>query len=48
MSDTASSSGPPPPEPDDGRSPFERFEDVLRKVVSVPKSEIPKKRDRER
>jgi hypothetical protein len=48
MSDTASSSGQPPPEPDDGRSPFERFEDVLRKVVSVPKSELPKKRDRER
>lgn len=48
MSDTASSSGQPPPEPDDGRSPFERFEDVLRKVVSVPKSQLPKKRDRER
>lgn len=38
----------PSPQPDDPRTPFQRFEDVLRKVVSVPKSEIPKKRDKER
>jgi hypothetical protein len=30
--------------PDDQRTPFERFEDVLRKVVAVPKSEIDRKR----
>jgi hypothetical protein len=45
MSDDPASRPDPPP---DGRTPFERFEDVLRKVVSVPKSEIPKKRDTDR
>jgi hypothetical protein len=49
MSDDPSSRSPDPePAGGDDRTPFERFEDVLRKVVSVPKSEIPKKRDRER
>jgi len=28
------------PDQDDGKTPFERFEDVLRKVVTVPKSEV--------
>lgn len=46
MSDDPASSRPEPP-PDE-RTPFERFEDVLRKVVSVPKSEIDKKRRSER
>ena len=49
MSDDASaSSSQPPPDPQNERTPFERFEDVLRKVVSVPKSEIDKHRHRER
>jgi hypothetical protein len=41
-SDPASSPTQPPD--DDSRTPFERFEDVLRKVVSVPKSEVDKRR----
>jgi hypothetical protein len=28
------------PEPADGRTPFERFEDLARKVVGVPKAEV--------
>jgi hypothetical protein len=28
------------PEPDDERSEFERFEDAVRKIVKVPKSEV--------
>jgi hypothetical protein len=33
----------PMPEPD-ARTPFERFEDLTRKLVRVPKSEIDEKR----
>lgn len=39
--------GSPPSEPDE-RTPFERFEDVLRKVVSVPKSAVDAERERHR
>jgi hypothetical protein len=28
------------PEPDDRRTPFERFEDLTRRIVAVPKSEV--------
>jgi hypothetical protein len=42
MSDDPASRSPDP-KPDD-RTPFQRFEDVLRKVVAVPKSEVDKKR----
>ena len=43
MSDDPASSSRPDP-PSDERTPFERFEDVLRKVVTVPKSEVDKRR----
>ncbi len=49
MTDDPASSGPEQPPPnDDGRTPFDRFEDVLRKVVSVPKSEVDEKRHQHR
>jgi len=47
MSDDPASRSPDPT-PDDPRTPFRRFEDVLRKVVAVPKSEVDKKRRSER
>ena len=34
----------PDPDSEDTRSPFERFEDLVRRVVAVPKSEIDNKR----
>lgn len=48
MTDKPTGRSPDPRPPDGERSPFERFEDVLRKVVAVPKSEIDKKRRTER
>jgi hypothetical protein len=30
----------PPPDPDDPRTPFQRFEDLARRVIRVPKSEV--------
>jgi hypothetical protein len=30
--------------PDDGRTPFERFEDLTRSILSVPKAELDKRR----
>jgi hypothetical protein len=47
MSDDPAS-GSRPDQPPDERTPFERFEDVLRKVVSVPKTEVDKRRHKER
>ena len=46
MSDDPASSRPEPP-PDE-RTPFERFEDVLRKVVTVPKSSVDARRSDKR
>lgn len=43
MTDDPASRNPDRP-PDDDRTPFQRFEDLLRKVVAVPKSEVDKKR----
>ncbi len=45
----ASPSQPPPspsqiPSDEDNRTPFERFEDVLRRVVAVPKTDLDEKR----
>lgn len=37
-----------PSSPDAGRTPFERFEEILRKVVAVPKAEVDKRRHTER
>lgn len=48
MSDDPAAASRPDPPPDDGRTPFERFEDVLRKVVSVPKSAVDKRLDEHR
>lgn len=47
MIDDPAASRSPDPKPDE-RTPFERFEDVLRKVVDVPKSEVDKRRREER
>ncbi len=41
---TESAASPGQPPPDDNRTPFERFENVLRKVVAVPKAEVDKRR----
>lgn len=46
MTQDPSSRSPQQPIPDD-RTPFERFEEVLRKVVSVPKAEVDKRRHTE-
>lgn len=46
MSDDPAASRPDPPP--DGPTPFERFEDVLRKVVTVPKSAVDAERERHR
>jgi hypothetical protein len=35
------------PEPDGQRTPFERFEDLTRKLVKVPKSEVDKLRKKQ-
>lgn len=50
MGDDPAAAARPPNQPpdDDNRTPFQRFEDMLRKVVSVPKSEIDEKRRHER
>lgn len=47
MSDDPDSQSPDQP-PADPRTPFERFEDVLRKVVVVPKSEVDRVRREKR
>jgi hypothetical protein len=49
MSDDPGPSGSNPGEqsPDDKRTPFQRFEDVLRKVVAVPKTEVDERRRRQ-
>lgn len=33
-------------QPDDGRAPFERFDDLTREILSVPKSELDKRREK--
>lgn len=47
MSDDPGASNRPDPPPDE-RSPFERFEDVLRRVTAVPKSAVDGERERHR
>lgn len=32
----------PPPDPDDPRTPFQRFQDLAKRVITVPKSEVDK------
>jgi len=44
MGDDPNSRSPEHELADDQRTPFERFEDVLRKVVAVPKSEVDRRR----
>jgi hypothetical protein len=36
------------PEPGDNATPFERFEQLARRIVNVPKAEIDKKREQEK
>jgi hypothetical protein len=37
----------PQPNPDDGRSAFERFEDLTKRIVQVPKAEVDKLRKKQ-
>jgi len=32
----------PPPGPEDPRTPFQRFQDLAKRVITVPKSEVDK------
>lgn len=38
----------PPPEPDDRRTPFQRCEDLAKRVIRVPKSEVDKLAEKDR
>lgn len=48
MAESANGSGPTVngSEPEDTRTPFERFEDLTKQLLSVPKAEIDERREK--